>query len=341
MKFLTAENLLVTELTASTGSQRAALRMIGLSRSSWHYRTRPRERTGVLVPHPERAYPNRIDDEVAAEIAAKIQAAWEAGLSVDHAFAAAWDQGYMRASIRSWWRIAERIEQDKRPRRPARRRGRSNRQVPVLRAEESNQVWSWDITELPAPWRGMSFKLYKITDIFSRKIVGYRVEQRECNQLAVDMFEDAFLAEGGPPLYVHADSGAAMRSKAMESLLDGYGITETHNRPYVSNDNPFSESGFRTIKYRPDYPGTFETIEEARAWIDAYVIWYNTEHHHSGISLFTPQQVHNGSWHSVRDHRQDALDAYYAQHPERFNTRPLAKAPANIVGINMNTHTTE
>ncbi len=195
-------------------------------------------------------------------------------------------------------------------------------------------MWSWDITDLRTPWRGVAFKAYSIIDIYSRMLVGWRVEERECDQLAVDMFEDAFV-EHGLPGVVHADSGPAMRSTLLKDLLFDLGVDQTHNRPRVSNDNPFSESEFRTMKYRPNYPGTFVDIDTARAWVGSYVPWYNQQHRHSGIALFTASEVHSGTWVQSWERRDHVQQAYYDTHPERFRSRPRTPAPSSIVGINL------
>lgn len=134
---------------------------------------------------------------------------------------------------------------------------------------------------------------------------------------------------------VHADSGPAMRSTVLKDLLAELDVTQTHNRPRVSNDNPFSESEFRTTKYRPNYPGTFETLDEARAYVDWYVPWYNQNHKHSGIALFSPDEVHDGTWRDAWARRNEIQQAYYDRHPERFRRRPTTPAPADIVGINL------
>ena len=209
-----------------------------MSRSTWHYRRHPRARVAEPVPHAQRAYPCRIDAADRAEVEARIQAGWQQGTSVDHSFASAWDEGLMLASRRSWWRIAAGIkDQSARPVAPTRRSSATHtpREAPVLCATKPMHVWSWDITDLRTPWRGVAFKAYSILDIYSRKVVGYRVEDREVDQLAVDMFDDAFDAHGHPA-GVHADSGAAMRSALLKDRLADLGITETHNRPRVSND---------------------------------------------------------------------------------------------------------
>lgn len=190
-------------------------------------------------------------------------------------------------------------------------------------------MWSWDNTDLASPWRGVSFKAYSIIDIYSRKLVGYRVEDREVDALAVQMFQDAFAGRGAPD-GVYADSGPAMRSNSLKGLLDAHGVTRTHNRPRVLNDNPFSESEFRTMKYRPNYPRVFDTLEQARAFMDVYVPWYNQNHKHSGIALFSPDQVHDGSWRHLWQHR----GRIYQAHPERFRDRPTTPMPVGFVGIN-------
>ena len=265
----------------------------------------------------------------------KITAGWEQGVSVDYSFATAWDDSVMLASRRTWWRIARRIEdQTARPVSATRRGSKTPREAPVLKATGPNQIWSWDITDLHGPWRRTSFKAYSIIDIFSRKMVGCRVETREADVLAVDMFQTAIVEHGAPNI-VHADSGPSMRSNALKDFLTAEGVEQTHNRPHVSNDNPFSESEFRTMKYRPNYPGTFNTLDDARAFVDQYVAWYNGNHKHSGIALFSPNDVHDGSWRELWQARDNAQQAYFQAHPERFRNRPSTPAPANIVGINL------
>ncbi|EHB54947.1 Integrase catalytic region [Mycolicibacterium rhodesiae JS60] len=289
------------------------------------------------LPQKDRAYPSRIHAAERAVIQAKIIAGWRAGGSVDQSFATAWDDGVLLASRRSWWRIAAAIEdQSVRPIAPTRAKNKAPRAAPVLKATAPQQIWSWDITDLRTPWRGVAYKAYSIIDIYSRKIVGWRVEERECDELGVDMFTTA-IATYGPPAVVQADSGPAMRSTDLKDLLADLGIGQTHNRPHVSNDNPFSESEFRTMKYRPNYPGVFDDLQAARNWVSTYVSWYNTHHRHSGIALFTPDEVHNGTWTQQWHHRDQVLQAYYDTHPERFRTRPHTKKPSPVVGINLPT----
>lgn len=286
------------------------------------------------MPQKDRNYPSRIARRDRERIEERIRAGWKEGHSVDHSFATAWDAGIFLGSRRTWWRIAAQMQdQSERPKAPSQRRG-NTRQTPVLEATGPGQVWSWDITDLYSPYRGKSYKAYSIIDIHSRMLVGWRVEERESNHLAVRMFQDA-IERHGVPGTVHADSGPAMRSNNLKELLADHGIGQTHNRPHVSNDNPFSESEFRTMKSRPNYPGTFESLEAARAHVDAYAPWYNNHHKHSGIALFTPQQVHDGTWRHGWEQRARTQQAYYQAHPERFRRPPRTPAPANVVGINL------
>lgn len=306
-----------------------------MSRSTWHYRQHPRQRVADPVPQAEREYASRISAADQERIGELILAGWTQQNSVDHSFATAWDAGVMLASRRTWWRIAAQIEnQMLRPKIPTRKERRPPRNKPILRATRPGQVWSWDITDFYSPWRGKVFKGYKITDIYSRKIVGWRVEEREADHLAVDMFATA-IAERGAPEVVHADSGAAMTSNLLRDYLHGQGVELSHNRPYVSNDNPFSEAGFRTMKYRPGYPKVFTDLDTARTYIAEYVSWYNHQHKHSGIGLFSPEQVHDGTWQHAWQQRERALQRYFYEHPERFHQRPRTPTPATTVGINL------
>jgi len=218
-----------------------------------------------------------------------------------------------------------------RPAIPTKRENKQRRsEKPVVKATGPGQVWSWDITDLYSPWRGKAFKAYSVLDIYSREMVAWRVEEREADHLAVEMFEAA-ISRHGAPRVVHADSGPAMKSNLLRDALNGQSVELSHNRPYVSNDNPFSESGFRTMKYRPGYPRVFTEVETARAYIADYVPWYNTKHKHSGIALFSPSQVHDGSWKQVWTTRDHALQNYYEKNRGRFRQRPTTPAPAGHV----------
>ncbi|MDO5633770.1 MAG: DDE-type integrase/transposase/recombinase [Micrococcus sp.] len=329
------ENELVHTLTGLLGSQRKALQLTGISRSAWHYRSCPRPPVKQPIPHCERAYPNRISDEVREVIEGHILQGWEQGVSVDASFAYQWDQGVMLGSRRSWWRIGASIsEQHRRPVIGTRRGLKAPRPAPVVVATKPGEAWSWDITKLPSPFRGVFWQAYVIKDIYSRVIVGYRVEERECDDLAVEMFQAAIAVHGAPRV-VHADSDSAMRSTVLRVALGKHDVALSFNRPYVSNDNPFSEAGFRTMKYRPGYPGQFTTLTDARAYVADYVDWYNHEHKHSGIGLFSPAEVLDGTWEAKWQTRDQALQGYYQAHPERFREQPCTPRPAQLVGINL------
>lgn len=337
---MTAENALVVELTTVLGSQRRALAVAGLSRSTWHYRSKPRARVADPVPHADRFCVWRIPDLDRERIADLIQQGWKAGKSVDQSYATAWDKGIMLGSQRTWARVAKNIQdQSARPKTTA-RKAQAPRPAPVVIATKPDDAWTWDITDMPAPHRGVAFKAYCAMDIFSRKIVAWRVEEREVDELAKEMFQIAF-GEHAIPGAIHSDSGAAMKSNALKDLFADLSITQTHNRPRVCDDNPYSESVFKTAKTRPNYPGTFNTVEHARAWFAGFVANYNTHHKHSGIAWFTPNQVHDGTWHTAWQQRDAIKQAYYQAHPERFRHRPLTPTPPGIVGINIHHHHTK
>ena len=200
---------------------------------------------------------------------------------------------------------------------------------PELLATGPNEVWSWDITKLKGPAKWAYFYLYVILDIFSRYTVGWMVALRESATLAQRLIaqtcnKQAIAAE---QLTLHADRGSSMRSKCVAMLLSDLGVTKTHSRPHVSNDNPFSESQFKTLKYRPEFPARFGCIEDARAFCVDFFAWYNTEHHHSALGWLTPEDVHYDRGPHRVQARQQVLDVAYTQHPERFVRKPPQAPP--------------
>lgn len=200
---------------------------------------------------------------------------------------------------------------------------------PELLATGPNQVWSWDITKLKGPAKWSYFQLYVIIDIFSRCVVGWMLADRESSCLASKLIRETCQRQGIEPgnLTLHADRGPSMTAKATGHLLADLGITKTHSRPYQSNDNPYSESQFKTMKYRPEFPDRFGSIQDARAFCRQFFDWYNNRHHHSGIGLLTPAQVHAGQAGHIRQQRQIVLDTAYARNPNRF-VRTAPQAPA-------------
>ena len=197
-------------------------------------------------------------------------------------------------------------------------------QKPELLAEKPNEVWSWDITKLMGPAKWSYFYLYVILDIFSRRVVGWCVADAETATLFKPLFDDAVTKHNIMPgqLTLHADRGSPMKAKATAFLLADLGVTRSHNRPHTSNDNPFSESHFKTLKYQPRFPKRFGCIEDAKTFCRSFFDWYNQDHHHSGIGLMTPDQVHYGQTDAVHAARQLVLDQAFRENPGRFVTNP-------------------
>lgn len=213
---------------------------------------------------------------------------------------------------------------------------RPNYAKPELLATGPNQLWSWDITKLKGPQKWNYYHLYVIIDVFSRYVVGWMVAEVESAGLAKRLIAETIGKQEveANKLTIHADRGSSMRSHLVAQLLADLGVTKTHSRPHTSNDNPYSESQFKTLKYRPGFPDRFGSQEDARSFLVRFFHWYNQDHHHHGIALFTPEQVHYGRTEAVLEARQKALDAAYEAHPERFPKRPLARRPPSTVWIN-------
>ncbi|WP_079168173.1 DDE-type integrase/transposase/recombinase [Streptomyces colonosanans] len=206
------------------------------------------------------------------------------------------------------------------PMRPA--RAPRPRAVPELVAEGPSQVFTWDITKLAGPEKGVWFHAYVIIDIFSRYVVGWTVERAESAERAKELIRETIKRNGIVPGHVHADRGTSMTSKKVSQLLIDLGVTRSHSRPGVSNDNPYSESHFKTVKYAPDYPERFDSLAHARGWMEGFITYYNHTHRHSGIGYHTLASVHFGTAELVREQRAATLAEAYARHPERFNRRP-------------------
>lgn len=209
--------------------------------------------------------------------------------------------------------------------------------VPRLVAEAPNEVWTWDCSKLPTEVRGRYLTLYVVLDLFSRFVLAWMVSRKENSALAQQLMLEATARyrTGADPLTVHQDRGAPMTANRYIDLLSEMGIVLSHSRPRVSNDNPFSEAQFKTQKSQPDYPGVFANPAHARYWCGSYFDWYNFDHHHSGLAGYTPEQVFTGRYRQVASHKQHALDAQYAAHPERFvSGAPKAPMPPARVMLN-------
>jgi putative transposase len=241
-------------------------------------------------------------------------------------FATLLDEGSYLCSVRTMYRVlaahAEVRERRDQLRRP-------NYKRPELLATHSNQVWSWDITKLLGPAKWTYYYLYVILDIFSRYVPGWMVAERESDSLAHKLIAETCAKENIQPgqLTIHADRGPSMTSKQVALLLADLGVTKTHSRPHVSNDNPYSESQFKTLKYRPNFPDRFGGLQDARAYSRALFEWYNHAHRHSGIGYLTPASVHHGHAEQITAARASTLLAAYHAHPERF-THKVPQPPA-------------
>ncbi len=227
------------------------------------------------------------------------------------------DDGQYVCSERTMYRILE-ANQEVRERRDQLRH--PSYTAPQLLATAPNQLWSWDITKLHGPTKWTYFHLYVIMDVFSRYVVGWMVAHRESASLAEKLIRDTCVRQGIVPgqLTIHADRGSSMTSKPVALLLAELGVIKSHSRPYISDDNPFSESQFKTMKYRPQFPDRFGSMVDARSFCQTFFAWYNTQHHHSGIGLLTPYDVHHGLADQRIADRARVLAKAYAAHPERF-----------------------
>ena len=244
------------------------------------------------------------------------------------------DEGGYLCSIRTMYRIL-RDHDEVRERR--RQRRRPIYQKPELLATAPTQVWSWDITKLMGPVKWTYFHLYVILDIFSRRVVGWRIDETENAALFKELFHDIVAKNEIPQgqLTLHADRGGPMKAKTTALMLADLGVTKSHSRPHTSNDNPFSEAQFKTLKYQPEFPKRFGAIDQARDFCRRFFDWYNRDHHHAGIGLMTPDQVHHGQADAVHAARQLVLDAAFSRNPERcVRDRPVPPGKPEAVWIN-------
>ncbi len=308
----------------------AACAALELSRATLYRATRPPAPPTI---HERAPSPRRLSDEERQAIIDVMHTHEFADQPPMEVFAKLLSRGVYLASIRTFYRVlAEHGETKER-----RNQRRPHQYVkPSLTATAPNQVWSWDITKLATLAKGVFLHAYVIIDLFSRYVVGWMVAEKECQHLATQLFTDTVARHGVEPgLSVHSDRGAAMKSDTLAQLLATLGINQSFSRPRVSDDNPFSEAQFKTMKYQPDYPGRFASVLHARAWLELFFSWHNDDHHHSGLALFTPAHVFSGQVPAVHALRQRTLDKAYEAHPRRFpNGPPKAAMPPTEVHIN-------
>ena len=315
---MTAATALAVEVGAS-----AACRALHLPRASYY-----RDRRAVFFParNAPRPLPARALGALERQtVLAHLHGERFQDRSPAAVYATLLDEGEYHCSIRTMYRLLQ-------------QRGESRErrdqllhppyQKPELLATAPNQLWSWDITKLLGPAKWTYFYLYVILDVFSRYVTGWMVAMRESAELAKRLIEESCAKQQIQPgqLTLHADRGTSMSSKPVAFLLADLGVTKTHSRPHVSDDNPYSESQFRTMKYRPEFPDRFGCIQDSRAFSQGFFRWYNEEHRHSGLALLTPAMVHYGQAESILRQRQAVLDVAYQLHPERF-VRSAPKPP--------------
>jgi len=311
----------VQQLAPTIGVE-SACDVLGLPRASF-YRKRPVAGSALPAPppmvRPTPARALRPDELQAVRAVLNSERFQDCAPAAIHATLL--DEGQYLCSTRTMYRV---LEEDGATRDRRDQLLHPPYQKPELLATAPNQLWSWDITKLRGPAKWTYFYLYVILDVFSRYVVGWMVAPGESAALAKKLIGETCAKQNIQPdqLGLHADRGSAMRSKPVALLLADLSVTKTHSRPYTSNDNPYSESQFRTLKYRPEFPDRFGCIQDSRAFCQTFFPWYNDEHRHSGIGMMTPAMVHYGQAPLLREKRQMVLAAAYAAHPERFVSRP-------------------
>ena len=294
-----------------------------------------RQRTPVHGPKRQRpSPPRRLSNDERSIVLGVLHEPRFVDVAPAEVFATLFDEGRYVSSLRTMHRIltenSEARERRNQLRRPAYAR-------PELLATAPNQLWSWDITKLRGPQKWTYFYLYTIVDVFSRYVVGWMVAHRELAVLAEKLIGDTCTMQLITPgtLTLHADRGSSMTSKPVAFLLADLGVTKSHSRPHVSNDNPYSEAHFKTLKYRPDFPERFGAIEDARGFCTDFYDWYNNDHHHCALAMLTPADVHFGRAEERIAKRQRVLSEAFEAHPERFpNGSPRPSAPPLNVWIN-------
>jgi len=313
-------------LAETTGVSRAC-RALGVPRSSL-YRTRKPRRTCSPRPTPPRA----LSGAEKAQVRSVLNSERFYDSAPREVYATLLDEGVYHCHWRTMYRILH--EHDEvRDRRQQRRHPVSVK--PELSATGPNQLWSWDITQLRGYRR--FYYLYVILDVFSRYVPGWMLAERQSAELAEQLIADTCSKQGigADQLMLHSDRGSAMRSRTVAQLLIYLGVAKSHSRPHTPTDNPYSEAQFKTIKYRPDYPGRFNGKEDARRWAQGFFHWYNHEHHHTSLGLMTPAAVHYGQAKAMYEQRRQVLAAAYAAHPHRFvRGEPTPPQWPEVVWIN-------
>ena len=303
------------ELSTEVGIN-AACHSLNVARATF-YRSQQARQVGVQVEKPARHSPRALTATERAETLSVLHSAEFVDRAPAAIHATLLDQGRYLCSPRTMYRLLEAADEVRERRNQL---THPHYQAPELLATAPNQVWSWDITKLKGAMKWTYYYLYVVLDIFSRYVVGWMVATRETAELAKQLLLESCLKQGITlgQLIVHSDRGSSMTSKPVALLLADLGVTRSLSRPHVSNDNPFSESHFKTLKYGPQFPDRFGSLEDARSFCEQFFSWYNREHRHSGIAMLTPEVVHYGRAEAVLAARRLVLEEAFRAHPERF-----------------------
>jgi putative transposase len=315
------------EMAAVTGTKRAC-QLLGKPRATHYRRLRPKL-AGPRAPRP--APGNKLSPAERAGVLAILHHESFVDKSVAQVWATLLDEGSYLCSESTMYRILREAGGVRERRRQATHPPRTR---PELVATGPGQVWSWDITKLHGPAKGVYYDLYVIIDIYSRYVPGFLVAAGETGELAKEFIEQTIAVAGAAPRVVHADRGTSMTSKPVALLLADLGVVRSHSRPKVSNDNPFSEAAFKTLKYCPAFPDRFGSLADARSFCQQFFGYYNHEHRHSGIGLHTAASVHFGTAAEIRAQRAEVLAAAHTRHPHRFRRRPQPPKLPSAVWIN-------
>jgi len=322
------EHLDALEAVTST---KQACALLGASRATRYRRRRPAApRPALCRPAPA----NKLTEAERQHILGVLRSEEYCDLAPAQVWARLLDDGVYLCSISTMYRLLALVGENRERRR---QRTHPARTKPELIARRPNEVWSWDITKLQGPERGVYYELFVIIDIFSRYVVGWMVAPAETGELAEAFIADTLARHGitRDQLTLHADRGTSMTSKPVAQLLVDLGVARSHSRPHVSNDNPYSEANFKTLKYCPAFPGRFGSIQDARAFCELFFDHYNHVHRHAGIGLHTPASVHYGTAIEIRAQRAVTLDAAYAANPARFrHRRPQPPRLPTVAWIN-------
>jgi putative transposase len=316
----------VEQLAPELGAA-SACRALGLPRATLYRRRRPKAESAGTIPRDPRPKPPRaLSTQERQQVLDVLHSEPYADKAPAEVYAGLLDQGQYLCSIRTMYRILGEHHEVRERRQQLRH---PHYAAPQLVATAPNQVWSWDITKLLGPAKWTYYYLYVILDLFSRYVVGWMLAHRESEYLAQRLIRETVLKENitRDQLTIHSDRGPSMRSQSVAQLLATLGITKSHSRPRVSNDNPYSESQFKTLKYQPDFPDRFASFDDALDLCGRFMHWQNHEHHHFGLGLLTPAVVHAGQADAVLAARQLVLNTAHAAHPERFVHHPPRPLP--------------